>query len=348
MSSAMPSDKAAEEREHTSDWIEISVLCDGEGAEAVGELFNRPAPSGLYAQANESPGGASGTGAVVELSGFDSLGELTSPTYTVRTYLSNTEFGRAQLRRLEEGLYHLGRLHNIPDPTIQVLAETDWAEAWKAHYRPQRLGERLLITPSWLNPETTSDDIVIRLDPGMAFGSGLHPSTRLCLRLLERVMGAQAYGSRPHVLDVGCGSGILSIAAALMGAESVLSTDIDPVAVRVASENVSLNGVDSVVQVLEQSLPSSNDGTAGEKTAASGGESTGWDLVLVNILVGVILSLLNEGLDSTLAPGGRMILSGVIYKHEQDLLEALSRHGLRPIDRLEEGDWLAFVVERAC
>jgi len=156
-------------------WIEIGVRCDGEGAEAVSELFNR------HNAVKQGHGGA-----VVEIGGFDARGELTQPTIIVRTYLPADEEGKALCRRIEEGLWLLGQIYPLPEPQARELSETDWAEAWKAHYRPLRVGQRLLITPSWLTPEAAPDDVVIELDPGMAFGSGLHPSTRLCLMLLER------------------------------------------------------------------------------------------------------------------------------------------------------------------
>jgi len=299
-------------------WIEISVRCDGEGAEAVSELFN------CY---NAGAGGHGG--AVVEIGGFDALGELMQPMVTVRTYLPATEEGRALCRRIKEGLWLLGLLYPLPEAQVRELGETDWAEAWKAHYRPLRIGQRLVITPSWLTPEAAPGDVVIELDPGTAFGSGSHPSTHLCLTLLEQYL-------RPGdtVLDLGTGSGILAIAAAKLGADFVLARDIDPIAVRVARENVEHNGVAHLVQVEEGSLP------------APGSEPEAWNLILVNILAEVIMKLLGQGLAALLAPGGRLILSGIIEPRAPEVEVALQARRLTIIERLEEGDWLAFLAER--
>jgi ribosomal protein L11 methyltransferase len=318
------------------DWIEISVLCDGEGAEAVSELFNR------YNSGPEGRGGA-----VVDIGGFNSVGELTQPTITVRTYLPDNDQGRALRQRIEEGLYHLGRIYPLPDPRLRVLAETDWAEAWKAHYRPLRVGQRLLITPSWLTPEAAPDDLVIELDPGMAFGSGLHPSTRLCLTLLEKRLR-----SGDGVLDLGTGSGILAIAAAKLGAGSVLARDVDEVAVQVAQENVAGNTVSHRVRVEVGSLPGSPEiraqgsGFGVSESGDAGGEAQTWDLILVNILADVIVDLLGQGLSSLLAPDGRLILSGIIQTRARDVEAALQAHELTVMERLQEGDWLALLAER--
>jgi len=320
-------------------WIEISVRCDGEGAEAVGELFNR------YNSGAEGRGGA-----VVEVGGFNDVGEWTQPVITVRTYLAADEEGRALQRRIEEGLWHLGQLHRLPEPQVRELAETDWAEAWKAHYRPLRVGRRLLITPSWLTPDAAADDVVIELDPGMAFGSGLHPSTRFCLMLLEQHL-------RPGdaVLDLGSGSGILAIAAAKLGAVSVLARDIDRLAVQIAQENVARNDVTDIVRVEEGSLPVSGPRLRPEAQPeglqVSGSQSETlepepWNLIMVNILAEVIVDLLEQGLAARLSPGGRLILSGIIRPRADDVETALRAHELTITERLEEGDWLALLAER--
>jgi len=326
-------------------WIEISIACDGEGAEAVGELFNR---------LNSGPEGRGG--AITELTGFDSVGELTQPAITVRTYVPADDLGRALCRRIEEGLWHLGQIHPMGEPAVRELAETDWAEAWKKHYRPLRVGQRLLITPSWLAPDARPGDLVIRLDPGMAFGSGLHPSTRLCLAFLEQQVQAG-----DHVLDLGSGSGILAIAAARLGAASVLARDIDRVAVRAAGENAQTNGVAHIVRVEEGSLPDSGSELAGSDEACVGGhpaaqgreprQASGrwrgpWDVVVVNILAEVIVELLGQGLASVVAPDGRLILAGIIQPRAADVQVALLAQGMTIAGRLEEGDWVALLARQ--
>jgi ribosomal protein L11 methyltransferase len=305
------------------DWIEISVLCDGEAAEAVAELFNR---------FNSRPGEAQ-SGAVIEVGGFDAYGELTEPVVTVRTYLPADDAQRRS--QIEQGLWFLGRLYPIPDPVIRMLAEEDWANAWRQHYKPTRVGQRLLIVPSWQADElgdAALDEagqplLPVILDPGMAFGTGLHPSTRLCMRALEQHL-------RPGeaVLDVGCGSGVLSITAARLGAGAILATDIDPIAVAATVENCQRNGVEALVAVREGSLPERSE------------QPAGWPVIVANILADVIVQLLVDGMARLLAADGRLIVSGIIEPRAGDVEAALDQAGLRSVQRLSEGDWVALAA----
>lgn len=297
-------------------WIEISVQCDGEAAEAVSELFNR---------FNSAPGQG---GAVFEVSGWNAVGELTERRVTVRTYLPEGESFDERRRKIEEGLWFLGAIYPMPEPEIREVAEEDWALAWRTHYQPTRVGERLLILPAWQVGEVdTSGLLPVVLDPGMAFGTGLHPSTRLCMAALERWM-------RPGdaVLDVGCGSGILSITAARLGASRVLATDIDPVAVQATGENVQRNGVEGKVQAMEGSLPDPQ------------AQAEGWQVIVANILAHVIRDLLETGMTDLLAADGRLVLSGIVEAHVQEVLVALDRQGLRVVDQDQEGDWVCLVA----
>ncbi len=310
------------------DWIEISVRADGEAAEAVSELFNR---------LNSRPDGQGG--AVTEVGGFDPVGEAHEPVVNVRTYLPAGAVDSAERQRqIEEGLWFLGRIHPLGEPVVRRLAEEDWANAWKAHYHPLRIGRRFLVVPAWQTGQIgpASGELAIVLDPGMAFGTGLHPSTQLCLRAME---GAVAPGQR--VLDAGCGSGILSIAAARLGAASVDAFDIDPLAVDSTAANAALNDLPVSIDVFAASGPDE-----GPFWVRDDGSRRTWDVILVNILPHVILELLGRGLHRHLAPGGRLILAGIIEEREPDLLDALAERDLRVMDRLAEGDWLALVVGR--
>jgi ribosomal protein L11 methyltransferase len=296
-------------------WLEISVQADGEAAEAVSEVFNR---------LNGAEGGRGGS--AITIGGFGEDGVLRSPVVTVSTYLACDGREGERRRQIEEALWHLRQLYSLPEPRVRVLAEEDWAHAWKAHYHPFRVGEHLVIVPSWEPAGPGPGDTIILLDPGMAFGTGLHPSTRLCLTLLEAHL-------RPgdSVLDLGTGSGILAIAAAKLGAASVLARDIDPVAVEAARENVARNGVDHAVRVEEGSLPE-----AGAKTR--------FDLVLVNILAEVIVRLLGEGLAEVVKPSGKLILSGIIAPKADDVEAALAARQFTVGEQRTEGDWVAFLA----
>jgi ribosomal protein L11 methyltransferase len=219
-----------------------------------------------------------------------------------------------------------------------VVREEDWANAWKQFYKPMRVGRRVVLKPSWEAFTPGLDDLVIELDPGMAFGTGLHPSTRLCLAALEELV-------RPGdaVLDVGTGSGVLAIAAAKLGAARIVATDIDPVAVAVAESNLAANGLapalttSPTVEVRQESVP---PGMAGQ-----------FEIIVANILAEVLAGLLdskygNTPLAEPLAPAGHLILAGIIEEKVDLVIEAAARHNLTLMGSSQENDWVALVVQR--
>ncbi len=297
-------------------WLEISVVVEPEVAEAVSEVFNRLNPS--------ADGRSS---AIVEIRGFELGQEQHTLQAVVRTYVPDTPEGRERLRRLEVALGHLNVIRPVPEPHIRLVRAEDWAEAWKRDYKPLRISPRCWVVPSWLSPPPLRPgEVVIRLEPGMAFGTGLHPSTRLATRLLER---AEPRGKR--VLDVGTGSGILAIAAALLGAREVWATDVDPLAVEVARENVHRNRVERVVRVMEGSLPD---------------RGAPFDVVVVNIIAPVILSLLERGLWNWVGTGGVLLLSGIVLSQEEEVLRAVTRQGGVLADRVQEEDWVGLAFRK--
>jgi ribosomal protein L11 methyltransferase len=291
----------------SQDYLELSVPVDGEAAEAVCELFER------Y-----------GGGAVVELrlrAGTDDGADLAVPEARVTTYIAADDVdGRA---RLEVGLWHLGQLYPIPEATVRMLAEANWAEAWKAHYTPQRIGP-FLVLPSWTEAAPQAGERVIRLDPGMAFGTGLHPTTRLCLVALAELV-------RPldRVLDVGTGSGILAIGAARCGATELTGLDIDPRAVDTAVANAARNDV-----VLH--------GFAGPLGALPPGT---WDVVAANLLAGILVDLARE-LAARTRPGGWLVASGVLAEQADEVDRALQAAGFAAAERRASGDWVALLARR--
>lgn len=249
----------------------------------------------------------------------------------VKTYLHQDEKAEERRRHLEEAVWHLGRLRQVEPLRVRSLQESDWAEAWKKHFFVHRVGGRIVIVPSWRRHKAAEGEIVIRLDPGMAFGTGLHPTTRLCLSALggleTRLRGGQA------VLDLGTGSGILAMAAAKLGARRVLALDVDAAAARVAAENVARNKLQSVVDVqhgtLREGRPVVQDDTW---------SGTTFDLILANISFRV-LSDLRQSLRRALRPGGLALLSGVLEEDAPRLEDLLIADGWRVVDRQCEADW---------
>jgi ribosomal protein L11 methyltransferase len=317
------------------DWLEFSVSTDSEAAEAVVELFNRYGRGGAVI---ETP---------VDCFEFELSPDRRLASVVVKTYLPLDGSTQEPRRRLEEGLWHLGQIYPFPDPVVRELAEDDWANAWKAQYHRLRVGQRIVIVPSWEAYEPEAGQVVVRLEPGMAFGTGLHPSTRLCLQALESYLAPGC-----TVLDVGTGSGILAIAAAKLGARSVLAIDTDPVAVAVAHQNVADNGVSQQVAVRRGSLVGeSSQGWMSQRDSHEGGDSPPYlvqegefDLVLVNILAPVIMGMA-PGLAARTGPEGRVIASGIIDSQEPDVVRSLRRHGFELVEQGRDTDWVSLVAQ---
>ena len=226
--------------------------------------------------------------------------------------------------RLESALLRLRERLGRPLTVRRRIAEEDWAHAWKQYFKPQRIGERFLIKPSWEPVSPLPTDLVLEVDPGMAFGTGLHATTRLCLMALERWLKPGAL-----VSDVGTGSGILAVGAALLGASHVDATDNDPLAVRIARENVERNAVGALVRVEESETPPNGPR----------------DIVVANILPDVILGMA-DALAASVAPGGTLITSGIIHARVRDVETGLVARGLEWVESPVEGDWAAVVVRR--
>ncbi|MFN8486975.1 MAG: 50S ribosomal protein L11 methyltransferase [Caldilineaceae bacterium] len=314
--------------------IELSVAVDSEAAEAVSELFNRYNGGG-YEEDSEA-GEASGGGAVIEATGFDDDEQTFDGAhrFVVKTYIKPGQRGEEIHRQIEEGLWRLSLIYPVPaTPEVRTVREEDWANAWKKFYKPLRVGRHVVLKPSWEEFVSQPDDIIIELDPGMAFGTGLHPTTRLCIAALEEVVQ-----KGDAVLDVGTGSGVLAIVAAKLGATEILATDIDPIAVQVANENAVINGLtpDGWLEIRQESIPA-------DKTAH-------FRVIVANILAEVLAGLFdgkygNTPLAEPLVKGGKMVLSGIIEDKAEIVIEAATRHGLRLSGRKQENDWVALIFQ---
>jgi ribosomal protein L11 methyltransferase len=302
-------------------WLEIAVEADPEAVEAVSEILARVAPAGTSVE----PG--------FELT-QDGLGARIDPNRPamVRAYVPARDIAAAEHAAaiVTEALGHLQAfgLRPIGDVRTRLVDEADWAEAWKAHFNVLHLGRRLVIKPSWRRHRRTGDEVVIDLDPGMAFGTGLHPTTRLCLQALEE---RAASGPLGRALDVGCGSGILSIAAVRLGATRALGLDIDPIAIEATLANARHNRVGRRVRARGGTLPS---------------DEGPFDLVLANLVSGVLIEHA-ANLASELVPGGTLIASGIFIDREDDVRGALEGAGLRVTGRWQESDWVALGAVRS-
>lgn len=303
-------------------WLELAVEADLEAVEAVSEILGRVASGGTSVEP-----------------AFDlvdeGLGARVDPTRpaVVRGYVPAADPGAAEAAaaKVAEALGHLQAfdLRGIGDLQTRIVHEADWAEAWKAFFPILRVGRRLVIRPTWRRHRARREDVVIALDPGMAFGTGLHPTTRLCLAALEP-LAADGRLAGARVLDVGCGSGILAIAAVRLGAKSALGVDTDPIAVDATLANARRNRLGRGARAREGSIPT--------------GEPA-FDVVLANLIAGVLVPLA-AGLRDELRPGGSLVASGIFVDREAEVRAAFEAAGLVVTGRTAEGDWIALTCRR--
>jgi ribosomal protein L11 methyltransferase len=304
-------------------WLEISLIVNGELAEAVAEVLARYVPGGVAIEST-----------AVTANDDDEGGRTVGPL-RVCGYLPVDETTEETRQKIEQALFYLGAISPLPTPEFRTVQEADWAEAWKAHYHPINIGEKLIIVPAWLeSPEPAR--VAIRMDPGMAFGTGTHPTTQLCLELIENYAG-RTKSSPYNLIDVGCGSGILSVAALKLGAKFALGVDIDPLAVKVSQENAALNAITTGCEWGTGSVTEVARGDFSIRQAP---------LVLANILAPIILRLFGDGLADLVAPGGTLILSGILDTQTDDILKTAATHGLELAQKKQITDWVAIALTK--
>lgn len=303
-------------------WAEISVATTAEAAEAVGEVLNSSGCQGMVYDDPELF--REGLGDFIS----SDLTDRSGGEYRVQAYLPVDDRLEGKLALIREGLDRVAEFlpSGSGEITLRRVAEEDWAEAWKAYFQPEEIG-RIVIRPSWVEYQATPDQIIIDLDPGMAFGTGTHPSTRLSMQLLQDTLQPGE-----DVLDLGTGSGILAIAAAKLGASSVNAVDIDSVAVEVAAENIKRNGLEDRIRAAEGDLLS----------AVPGGK---FDLIIANIIAAVILKLIPD-IASALKPGGRFIAAGIVENRAEEIETAFLNHGFKIFKKAQAEEWRAYLVGR--
>ncbi len=283
-------------------WLELSVTVPSEFVEPVSYLFGR------Y-----------GRGLSIE--------DVGGREAVLRTYVTSNS--KQRLAHIDVGVRLISALKPIQPLQITELDGINWQERWKEHFTILRVGRRLVVKPPWLEYTAQTDDLVIELDPGLAFGTGHHPTTRLCLEGLERLV-------RPgdSVLDLGVGSGILSIASVKLGATSALGLDVDPIAVTVARRTCKANGVSPAARAAEGTLPHSL------------AKPASFDLAVANISARAVLNSAQQ-LHRCLRPGGKLIASGFLHEQAPEFLAGIEGSGLALVARRHLDDWAALVFERA-
>ncbi len=290
------------------EWLEVSVAVAPEAAEAVAEVFSRYAPQGV----------------VIDLG----AGEEPAPQQvTVKAYLTVDEGIAERRQKVEEALWHLHHIWPvIPDPTFTSIRDQDWTAGWKESIPVLHLGRRVVVKPSWREYAAQPDELLLEMDPGLAFGTGLHPTTQLCVEALEDLVQP---GMR--VLDLGTGTGILALIAARLGAADVLAVDNDVNAVAVARRNARANDAAHQIRVVHGSL-------------AEVGEP--YDLVVANILAHVIIDMAALGLDTRIRRGGTLVVSGILGEQADAVATALAAHGLSLVERRQREDWVALIARK--
>ena len=310
-------------------WCEAMVHTTTEGSDIVSEALMRLGAAGTEIVDRSDVPDPTKPGVYWEL--YDpKLTESMPEDVLVKGWFEQNEHTHDVLQAVRQRLAELSRedfgiVMGSLALEMQSVADEDWSENWKKYYKPFRIGTHLVVKPTWEPYAPEPDDLMIELDPGMAFGTGTHETTNLCMQLLEKHLSD---GMR--VMDVGTGSGILAIAAAKLGAKDVLAIDIDPDAVKVARENVVLNKADGRVRVVKGDLVK--------------GEAMPCELAVANIVADAICMLAGP-LTRHLVRGGLLICSGIIREREQDVLAAAKAAGYQVADRLEKGEWVALCLK---
>ncbi len=294
-------------------WVELSIDSPAEFVEPLTQVFTEHGEGGV---AIELPAGHN-----------PDEGETAPPPdrVTVTTYIPHDNRLEQRYARIDTAVRLVAHVGDVSELRVRVVEETEWQDSWKEHFHVLRVGVRTVIVPTWRTYEPREDDVVISLDPGMAFGTGHHPTTRMCLELVE-----QHVQRNDKVLDLGCGSGILSIAAAKLGASDVFGLEIDPIAASVAVQNVKDNGVQNVVRTEEATLPH-------PRVAENG-----YDLLVANVSAKVITELADH-IVRAVRTGGTLVFSGILDKQKTEVIERMVEFGVQFEEGLTDADWVALV-----
>ena len=300
-------------------WLEASIVCSGELAEAVAEVFSRFSPDGVVMNS---------------VTHYDSLGHEEIPTgdMQVVAYFPQDEQAEKVRHQLEESIWHMSQIAPLGSIEYKIVLDQNWMESWKANYKPLKIGRNLIVLPAWVDPTLAEGRTPIIISPDMAFGTGTHPSTQLCMLAIEK------YGVKEmDVIDIGTGSGILSIEAAKLGAKRILGVDNDPEAIPSAINNAGLNGVaDRIIFEV---------GTHTDLLKRTDGLDHA-PRVIANILSPILANMLSTGLADLVSPGGLLILGGVLEHQAQGLADLARSLGLSLSETLSQEDWVVLVLHK--
>lgn len=309
-------------------WSELSIHTTNEAVEAVSNILHEAGASGVVIEDSDELGRER----------EDLFGEIYSLNpddfpvdgVRVKAYLAETSFLLETVEEIKLAINNLSNFdidlgHNVV--SVQEVDEEDWATAWKKYYHPVKISNRFTIVPTWEDYErVNTDELIIELDPGMAFGTGTHPTTVMCLQALEKTVQTDS-----SVIDVGTGSGVLSIGAAKLGASKIHALDLDEVAVRSAIENIALNKVDHIVRVTHGNLLDNVDEQA--------------DIVVANILAEIIMTFTDDAF-TIVKEGGLFITSGIIATKKDDVRESLQHAGFEIEEVMMMEDWVTIISRK--
>lgn len=307
------------------EWIEVTIITSSEAVEAVSGILYNTGVKGVSIEDPEdiefkkkNPGD------------WDYFDETLLPVRDcaiVKGYYKQDEDFDEYIVYIKESINNLHQFGIDKGQglvTVAKVNEEDWENNWKKYYKPTKIGEKIIVKPIWESYETKDDEIIVELDPGMAFGTGTHETTRMCIKALEKHVKAES-----TVFDIGTGSGILAITAAKLGAKQVIGVDLDPVAVKSAEENVKFNDIDNI-KIMYGNLMEVVDGKA--------------DIVIANIIADVII-FLTEEVKKFIVPGGLFISSGIIRERKDDVVKKLEECGFTVEEVNIDGEWVCIVAK---
>lgn len=291
-------------------WLEVSFILPGEQAEVVAEILNRYAHQGVVIERD--------------------LQAREKNQIKVFAYLLEDDTLEHKKQEIEKAIFYLDKILPVPAPTYCQIRDEDWMASWKKFYKPVEIGQRLIIIPAWFDIKEKNARIPVRINPGMAFGTGTHPTTQLSLELLEKYVQPGM-----KMIDVGCGSGILSIAGILLGASHSIAVDISEAALLSTAENTALNGVQDKVETGQASIREIRTGKFSTQKAP---------LVIANILLKVLEDLFDLGMGELVSADGHLLISGILNDQVDEIEKKALASGFTRVEQTTQGDWsgLAF------